>query len=74
MKCAVVSSETKIGQGTTTGEGHYAVKKTVHFLSKNGGGGHHGKKDIIYKRGSKACLHITHLQNLKNGAEGHTNA
>jgi hemerythrin-like domain-containing protein len=46
MKCAAVSSETKTGQGTTTGEGHYAVKKTVHFLSENVGERHHGKEDI----------------------------
>jgi len=47
MKCAVASSETKTGQRTTTGEGHYALKKSVYFLSENGGGGHHGKEDII---------------------------
>jgi len=31
MKCAAVSSETKTGQGITTGEGQYAVKKNCTF-------------------------------------------
>jgi len=71
MKCAVVSSETKTGQGTTTGEGHYAVKKLYIPVQKwwwgaSWEGGH-------YKRRSMACIHITHLQNLKNSVEGHTN-
>jgi hypothetical protein len=71
MKCAVVSSETKTGQGSTTGEGHYAVKNCTFPVKKCGWeasweGGH-------YKRGSMAYIHITHLQNLKNSVEGHTN-
>jgi hypothetical protein len=44
MKCAVVSSETKTGQGTTTGKGYYAVKKKLYIsCPKMGVGGIRGR-------------------------------
>jgi hypothetical protein len=40
MKCAVVSSETKAEQGTTTIKGQYAVKKYNCTFSVQWKGGH----------------------------------
>jgi hypothetical protein len=65
MKCAVVSSETKTEQGTTTRKGHCTVKKyNCTFSVQNEGwgalwkGGH-------YKRGSRACIYVNTLAEPK---------